>query len=125
MRRNEGRQRTLPTWLCTHSDRATHGPRRRSHGRVSTASGAGGARLRRRAVGGGILAGAAMGGSRAAASDNVMLHSMRGDVMAHDGRWTSGQWGGASNRRVAGSTTGAELRGDWGKMAQQVSPICQ
>jgi hypothetical protein len=26
--------------------------------------------------------------------------------MAHDGRWTSGQWVGASHRRVAGLTTG-------------------
>jgi hypothetical protein len=76
-RRNEGRQRTLPTQLCARGDRATYWPRRCSHGRVSSASGAGGVRLRRRAASGGILAGAATGGSRAAANDDVMLHGTR------------------------------------------------
>jgi hypothetical protein len=32
-----------------------------------------------------------------------------GEVMAHDGRWTGGHCGGASTRRVAGSTTGIRL----------------
>jgi hypothetical protein len=76
-RRNEGRQCTLPKWLCARGDRATQGSRRRSHGCVSSASWVGGARLRRRAAGGGILARVVMGGSRAAASDDATLHGMR------------------------------------------------
>jgi hypothetical protein len=76
-RRNEGRQRTLPTRLCARGNRATQGPRRCSYGHVSSASGAGGARLHRRAAGGGILVGAVMGGSRAVTSDDVMLHGTR------------------------------------------------
>jgi hypothetical protein len=51
--------------------------------------------------------------------------------MAHGDRWTCGQWGGASNRRVAGSTMGnrpATTRGlgaeggDWGKSTPTGGP---
>jgi hypothetical protein len=56
---------------------ATQGPRQRAFGRVSSASGAGSARLHRRAPSAGIPTGAATGGSRAVGSVNAMLHGMR------------------------------------------------
>jgi hypothetical protein len=46
-RRNEGCQHTAPTQLRARVGSATQGPRQRAFGRVSSASGAGGARLRR------------------------------------------------------------------------------
>jgi hypothetical protein len=52
-------------------------PRLCAFDRVSSAGGAGNARLRRRAPGVGIPAGAATGGSRAAGIVDVMLHGMR------------------------------------------------
>jgi hypothetical protein len=54
--------------------------------------------------------------------------------MAHGDRWTCGQWGGASNRRVAGSTMGnrpATTRGlgaeggIGGSRPRPVGPVCQ
>jgi hypothetical protein len=77
MRRNEGRQRTLPMGLHVRGGSATQGSRRHAFDRVSSANGAGGMRLRRRAPGMGIPAGAAMGGSRAAGSIDATLHAMR------------------------------------------------
>jgi hypothetical protein len=53
---------------------AMQGPRPRSIGHSSLASGASGARLRRRAPGVGISAGAAKGGSRVVGSIDAMLH---------------------------------------------------
>jgi hypothetical protein len=122
---NEGRQRTLPTRLCACGDRATQGPRRRSHGHVSTASGAGGVRLHHRAAGWGILAGVATGGSRAAASDDAMLHGMRGNVMAHDGRCTMGWCKQSTCGRLDDDTRARSIGGIQGRQARQVGPVCQ
>jgi hypothetical protein len=76
-RRNEGCQHTAPTQLRARVSSATQGPRQRAFGRVSSASGAGGARLRRRAPGAGIPAGAATGNMRAADSIDATLHDTR------------------------------------------------
>jgi hypothetical protein len=76
-RHNEGRQHTAPIRLCARVGSATQGPRWCAFNRVSSASGAGGTRLRRRAPGVSIPAGAATGGSRAAGNVDVMLHGMR------------------------------------------------
>jgi hypothetical protein len=75
--RNEGRQRTVPTRLRARAGIATQGPRRCAFSRISSASRAGGVRLRRRAPGAGIPAGTATGGSRAVGSVDAMLHDMR------------------------------------------------
>jgi hypothetical protein len=133
-RRNEGCQRTMPMRLCACGDSAMQGSRRHTHSHVSWANGVGGARLRCRAAGGGILAGAATGGSRAAAIDDTMIHGTR--RRCDGSRWqvAGGQWGGVSNRRVASSMTGnqpamtrgrgAEGGGIGGRRPRQVGLIC-
>jgi hypothetical protein len=77
MRHNEGHQRTAPTWLCARVGGAMQGPRRRASGCGSSASGAGGARLHRRAPSVGIPAGAVTVGSRTLGSVDAMLHGIR------------------------------------------------
>jgi hypothetical protein len=63
----------LPGYTCAMGS-AMQGPRPRSISHSSSASGASGARLCRRAPGVGIPAGAATGGSRVVGSIDAMLH---------------------------------------------------
>jgi hypothetical protein len=119
-----GRQRTLPMGLHVRGGSATQGSRRHAFGRVGSANGAGGMRLRRRAPGMGIPAGAATGGSRAAGSVDATLHDMRrrcdGSRRQVD-RWAL-RWckhstcGRLDDGNSAGDVTRAWSRGwDWGK----------
>jgi hypothetical protein len=78
---NEGRQRTLATWLRARAGRATPGSRRHPFGSSSSVSRVGGARLRRRALIAGILSGAATGGSRAASNGDGMPQHTAVDAM--------------------------------------------
>jgi hypothetical protein len=63
---------------------------RRAFGHVSSASGVGGVRLRCRAPGAGIPAGAVTGGSSAAGNSDGMPRCTTVNTMTHDSRWTSG-----------------------------------
>jgi hypothetical protein len=73
---------------CEH--KPMPGSRRRTFGRVSSASGAGGARLHRRAPGAGIPAGAVTGSSRAVGSGDGTPWCTTADVMAQGSRRTRG-----------------------------------
>jgi hypothetical protein len=120
---------THPSYACTTGS-ATQGPRRCAFYRVSSASGAGDTRLRRRAPGAGIPAGAATGGSRVTGSVDAMLHSTRRrcdgsrrQVDMWTLRWCEHSTGGwLNNGNLAGEDTPARSRGDWGKTAPTSGP---
>jgi hypothetical protein len=65
------------TYPATRARITTQGPRWCAFDRVSSPSGAGCTRLRRRAPGAGILTGAMTGGNRATDSIDVTLHGTR------------------------------------------------
>jgi hypothetical protein len=120
-------------WLCGYARETgstMQGPRRRAFGRVSSASGVGSARLRRRAPGTGILAGTTTGGIRAAGSVDATLHGTRrrcdGSRRQVD-RWTL-RWcehstgGRLDDGNLANEDMWARSKGDWGKTAPTGGP---
>jgi hypothetical protein len=112
--------RASAPWLCGYAraGRAMLGARWRAFTHVSSASGAGGARLRRQPPGAGISGGAAMGGNRAVASGNGTPRCTAADPMAQGGRCTRGhpQDGGVvmGGRPVAGNLAGVATRASRG-----------